>query len=225
MEEDPAVLIQRLQEEVLQLRTKLKKVTVEKDRLEEECDLLAEANVRLREELAKYAVQHEAEQEPVLEDSNLKEDNSHAIVEDELDVFIEGGDDYANRQQKQITNATSGKNVICTAFFYTEEIGQVVFCGGVDATIHGYDPLTGLELYNFKATAPILSLDCFDCCLAAGMMDGSLLLAYITSIDNNPRIITFKDHNKYVISVKWSLDGLYLATAGHDKTVNIYKNK
>lgn len=36
-------------------------------------------------------------------------------------------------------------------------------------------------------------------------------------------VTTFKDHSKYVVAVKFSSDGRYLATASHDKSVNLYK--
>ena len=46
-------------------------------------------------------------------------------------------------------------------------------------------------------------------------------------VDENthPVVLNFKDHSKYVVSLKWSRDGQFLATAGHDRYVNIYKKK
>eukprot|EP01034_Spumella_vulgaris_P025000 gene25000-31403_t len=35
-------------------------------------------------------------------------------------------------------------------------------------------------------------------------------------------VTSFKDHTKYVVAVKFSADGEYLATASHDKSVNVY---
>lgn len=47
----------------------------------------------------------------------------------------------------------------------------------------------------------------------------------VVDTETHPVKVEFKDHSKYVINVKWSRDGQYLATAGHDRNVNIYKKK
>ena len=229
MMDEKDILINQLQEEIQRLNQQLEKITLEKEKLDEECDILAEDNERMRMELLKYespsrdtGISNEPQENETLFKKEAPIKGASSV---QLEVFVEGRENYVNKQLKQFPNAASGKNVICTAFFHSTEIGQVIFCGGVDATIHGYDPLTGIELYTFKSTAPVLTLDCYGSCVAAGSMDGSLLVSYITSVESNPRIVSFKDHTKYVIALKWSLDGSYLATAGHDKTVNIYKRR
>ncbi len=40
-----------------------------------------------------------------------------------------------------------------------------------------------------------------------------------------PAVVSFKDHTKYVVCIKWSMDGQLLATVSHDKSVNLYRNR
>lgn len=45
------------------------------------------------------------------------------------------------------------------------------------------------------------------------------------SSSSSSSVLMFKDHTKYVVGIKWSPDGAYLATVSHDKTVNLYKKR
>jgi WD40 repeat protein len=233
MDESESRLVKSLQDEVGLLQEQLARMTLERDKLEEECDVLALDNDRLRTEVNRLTRSQPAtRKDKVVEVFSA---SSAAIVED-LDIFIDNSNEIfpVNHILKTISNANSGKNVICTAFLCqnpseksndTEHLPDVLFTGGVDAYVKGYDYLTGIELYSFKGNAPVLCIDCYSHFAAIGMMDGSLMIIYLMSVDSTPHILFYKDHSKYVISVKWSNDGKYLATAGHDKVVNIYVNK
>jgi WD40 repeat protein len=45
------------------------------------------------------------------------------------------------------------------------------------------------------------------------------------TVDSVPRCQQVQGHNKYVVAVAWSSDGALLATAAHDKLVNVYQFK
>lgn len=45
------------------------------------------------------------------------------------------------------------------------------------------------------------------------------------SEDDDPIYMDFKDHNKYIAGLKFSLDGKYLASTSHDRSIQIYKLK
>ena len=46
-----------------------------------------------------------------------------------------------------------------------------------------------------------------------------------SSSSSSSNVLVFKDHTKYVVGIKWSPDGAFLATVSHDKTVNLYKKR
>lgn len=59
-------------------------------------------------------------------------------------------------------------------------------------------------------------------------------IALTSSMDKSHHIVdfmdgqviqSFSDHEKYVVRVKWSPDGLWFATASYDRTANLYKKK
>lgn len=218
----------QLEEEVERLKDEINRLNQEKDRLDEECDLLAEENERLRGLLANTNITVTPEKAAAIEQKESVQEvlfTEEHLKHEELEVFVDDPfNNYVNHSLKQIPNASSGKNVICTSFFTNEDIGDILFCGGVDAVLRGYDYHSGIELYTFKTSAPVLTIVCSKHCVACGMMDGSLLLVFIASPDSNPITITHKDHTKYCIALKWSSDGRYLASAGHDKVLNLYRN-
>ena len=224
--------MEELQRQIEQLKAQLEAERIAREKLEEECDLLAEDNVRLRS-LAQSAPP--APSSSAVTASTSASDipvgsmSGHDSIPVELDVFSEGDGDYAYQIKKSIANASGGKNVLSTAIFVSNpqlDYGDLVFCGGVDATLRAYDAATGVELFKEPQTAPVLSIDCSTTHVACGNMDGSHTVILMQSLEGtHPVVQPFKDHSKYVIAVRWSGDGQYLATAGHDKTVNLYRKK
>jgi hypothetical protein len=236
--------MEALLQEVEALKAALAAEREKNERLDEECDLLAMDNERLRMELAKYAHGHHHVLPPppppptaaVSSTQGVSELNPVVVVNTDIDVFEDNNLPYPNMLKKQIANANDGKNVISTTFFYDLSNGHnLVFSGGVDATIRGYDLIAGVQLLSHRATAPVLVLQAHPPYLAAGMMDGSFLIMKVnpfsdddeeeTSYESTPFIMKFKDHNKYIIALSWSPDGKYVATAGNDRTITIYQQK
>jgi WD40 repeat protein len=225
--------MEELQREIERLKAQLEAERQAREKLEEECDLLAEDNERLRSIAPTTAppvpttTVASAVAAPV---GGMSGESTSSTSAPELDVFVEGESDYAYHLLKSIPNASSGKNVLSTSIFVSNpslDFGDLVLCGGVDATLRAYDLMTGVERFKETQTAPVLSIDCSLTHVACGNMDGSALVMVMQSLsgESHPVIQKFKDHSKYVIAVRWSRDGEFLATAGHDKVVNIYHKK
>ena len=222
--------IEDLHAQIQALTSQLEAEKRKNEQLEDECDLLAMDNDRLRtevQELHRRIPVHDTSLPAMASagDDDKSASSSNTIA---LDVFIVGDGQYANRLRKHIQNASSGKNVLSTSIYHSvsnDKIPDVVFCGGVDAYLRGYDVSTGIEIYGEKTSAPVLCIDSHDPYVACGMMDGSMMVMMVVDEETHPVQINFKDHSKYVIAIKWSRDGQYLATAGHDRYVHIYKKK
>mmetsp|Transcript_28159 Transcript_28159/g.40092 ORF Transcript_28159/g.40092 Transcript_28159/m.40092 type:complete len:431 (+) Transcript_28159:27-1319(+) len=208
------------QEELEQLRNELRLEKQKSAQLEDECDALASEILRLQEELkSKSYGQRESE-------------ISSVPVMETLEVFIEGDGNYTKKKFCQIQNACEGKNVICVAFLKSAtaigEESTYVLCGGVDSNLNCYQCIGGEKLFTIKLSSPLLALDVKDYLIACSMMDGTVAVVKfdpMKSLINQEKeeyLQLIKDHSKYVISVQWSPCGQYLATASHDKSVNIY---
>lgn len=235
--------MESLLKEIEQLKAALAIQKEKNERLDEECDSLAMDNERLRKELAKFSRTHYPPPPPVTanDTGSISQGPSEispvVVVNNNVDVFEDNNTPYPNLIKKRITNANDGKNVISTTFFSDLSNGHnLVFSGGVDATIRGYDLLTGVQLLAHRATAPVLVLQASPPYVAAGMMDGSFVIMKLypfhddeddmnASHESPSFIMNFKDHNKYIIALSWSQDGKYVATAGNDKVINIYQQK
>lgn len=172
-----------------------------------------------------------------------------SLKADEGEIFLEGNYDYAHEAKATIENAAGGKNVIATAFLCLEGDSNedkennrtdLLVCGGVDATISFYAiSSTGCrysseppqKVYSLKTTAPVLTLAVQKTTVVAGLMDGSVYFLYCSHIRDSSRFseetpisVICKEHNKYVVGLKWSRDGLYLVSISHDKSMVVYKN-
>lgn len=85
------------------------------------------------------------------------------------------------------------------------------------------------------ASGAVLALEfnpVFTSIAAAGCMNGDVLvfdweklfLSGLGEENQNYLIDTFKDHGvKHVLSVKWSDDGVFLATASNDHSLQVYR--
>lgn len=226
-------------EEVAELRATIARLIAEKERLEEELDLLAEDNERLREQLSKY--QREIPNKPEVTENEITNGESlppPPSVPDHqpLDVFIDSGEEnYVKHPIKQILNAAGGKNVICTAFLSMpssedgEKGGDLLLSGGVDGCLRGFDPLTGVELISSRLPSPLLCIAVSGSLIAGGGMDGSLLLVLLSSSAHSPFSVSrekvMKEHSKPLVALSWGSEGRILATAGHDKTIHLYNHR
>jgi WD40 repeat protein len=157
-----------LKAEIESLKVALNREQKARLRLEEECDLLAEDNERLRA-LVPHSTSTNAAAPPLPPLSTTTTSTAATV---DLDFFTEDRDSYCAKSLfKSIANANGGKNVLSTAFLPAQNL---VFSGGVDASLRGYDLSTGEEHVCQSVTAPVLTMACSDSRVAAGMMDGSL---------------------------------------------------
>jgi len=223
-----------LLQEIERLKAELAAEREKNAALEEECDLLAMENERLRNGPNKNTGRSRNYPPPPPSESSASSASPSAVSFEptySTEVMIDSNQPYPNTVKRKIANASDGKNVISTTFFYDAEMGyNLVFSGGVDSTIRGYDVSTGVQLYSHRVQAPVLVLAACPPYLAAGMMDGSLVVIKFAPLDNNnldneqaPLVSVFKPHSKYVIAVAWSPDGLFLACAAHDQSATIFR--
>lgn len=142
--------------------------------LEEECDLLALDNVRLREENEQLKKQLTIQ----LRLNTLTEgvENITIANNSSLGDFVEDGDDlYPNRVLRTISNACDGKNVIAVTYCCG---GKYVLCAGGDNSVHLYNAsnVEAPVVWTQKLSAPATCLEPFGSLVVCSLFDGSLVL-------------------------------------------------
>jgi hypothetical protein len=172
---------------IADLKKQLEKMTAKYYSLEEECDLLAMENDRLRTLCTGNGVNPDFSvdrqtKSPVETGTGSSTSSSFGIAgnEDESEFLINaGGDDmYARSVGREIQNACGAGNVLCVGYirFPTDSIcepSEYVLCGGVDKVLRLYSLTTGALLYELELLAPILAIDTMGALVACSMMDGS----------------------------------------------------
>lgn len=114
--------------------------------------------------------------------------------------------------------SNGGMNVLCVCFACAGN-DEIVISGGADKSIRLFSR-SGGELSYIFASAPVLSLDSHLSMVAFSCMDGS---HGIFDTSDTKHVVTLQEtHSKYVVCVRWSCSGAFLATASYDKTVNVY---
>lgn len=190
--------------------------------LEEDCDLLAFDNHRLRQEnerLMALCPPPVPSDDAAIDASNLLE---------------EGDGTHANSLEYTIESACDGANVIAATFYNQADTrNSHVCCGGANNMINFFRiPVdssdTQQKLFSYTTTGPILVIDSnrLYSLVSVGSMDGKLYVIDTSQFDKTDTIDIiqiFNDHQKYVVCTKFSPDGNLLATGSHDKTVNLYK--
>lgn len=86
------------------------------------------------------------------------------------EYFVDGAGQFVRKQHLVISNASSGKNVICVSIFRAD----LVICGGVDGYLNGFHCKNGEPTLKVPMQSPVLSIDCTSNAIACSMMDGSL---------------------------------------------------
>ena len=134
-------------------------------KLEEECDLLAMDNMRLREELQRMKISH----------PDPKKSDQHGLI---LNVFTDGDGLYANYSTNHIYQATSDKNVLSVGIITSDEgsNADIIVCGGVDNQLTLYDYQSCVKIGFVETLGPVLFIDIFQSYIAASMMDGSHII-------------------------------------------------
>ena len=208
---DSAASVEDLLQEIECLRSELAEERERRRALDEECDSLAMANCVLTEELATLRRRSSLLNPPRLSPPSPSEEM----------VITEGDNNYAKHEMLKLNNAAGGSNVLSVCFL---EQGlhdeQLLVCGGADKKVYGYSK-SGELVFTHDLTAPVLSVASHHDLLAISCMDGSH--AILRTSDNLK--ISFHDHSKYVIFIRWSVSGKFLATACYDKSVKIYAIK
>eukprot|EP01033_Poteriospumella_lacustris_P002579 gene2579-1875_t len=214
--------MESLLEELERLRQELAEERQRRVALEEECDLLAEDNARLRSEIEKSRFNTRP---PIPPDQSA---SAVAAVAGDVEVFVEGSGNYARVVRHTVVHASDGKNVLSTAVFQSqspENMSDVGFVGGVDAHLRGFALSSGAELFVHKLPGPVLFIDCCPPWIACGTMDGTLMIGHLDSVSMELSIAEYKNHSKYVVGVRWSPSAKYVATVSYDKSVILYRRK
>lgn len=218
-----------MEEELARLRLEVEEERARRVELEDENDLLAMANVQLQNELAVFrkaggggsagmsAAGFRASA-TVAGDDEVGSGNDGGVPL----LGFDGDGRFANQAKCVIDNACGSMNVLSVSFCNgcsSADAAEVVACGGTDNCVSVYDIETGAQISKFPLTAPVLMIDSFGCLLACSMMDGGVAIINVGS----GVVRHLKDHSKYVVGVRWSPDGKYLATVSHDKSVHLYR--
>ena len=167
---------------IADLKKQLEKMTAKQDSLEEECDVLAMENERLRT----LCQQNGINPDFTIDSGKTKDTGIVTNIEEDEEFLVNaGGDDkYACSIGREIQNACGAGNALCVEYLHltsstdadtTTEggCGEYVLCGGVDMTLRLYALSTGTLLYQHELAAPILAIDSVDALVACSMMDGS----------------------------------------------------
>lgn len=156
------------QAEIERLKAALAVAEADKLKLEEECDLLAFDNDRLNGEVTRLKATVESYKAANLSLNNLSLNDTETT--EGIGIFVEGDNKFANSLKLKILDANSGKNVICTTFLVDGE-DDILLTGGVDGALNGFNS-SGVRLFSYKLTAPVLAIDVHGLVIACSLMDG-----------------------------------------------------
>jgi hypothetical protein len=157
-------------------------------KLEEECDLLAEENIRLNREIVKLKALLLSSSIPSSSSdprdaSSRHPDIVHSSITGsaaaEVLVRRDGDGLFANRILTRIPRACGDKNVLSASFLINQHAvanQDIVVCGGVDGNLSLYDADSSTLLRQFMIGAPVLTLSIWETRIAASMMDGSVAI-------------------------------------------------
>lgn len=207
-----------LENEVLDLKEQLIQERRTRISLEEQLDLLAIENERLRGELLLNMSKNENQEYNEINIPTKKED-----ANDFLENLLKEGDGlFPQSIAMQYSNACQGTNVTCVTYCNLSYDSEIIVAGGANKTLYGYSMENFTTIFTFTFSAPIIAVTSHGSVIACSMMDGSHAVLDVN--DPNPdNVIHIKDHTKYVVCIQFSPDGQFLATASHDKSVNLYR--
>ena len=183
------------EEEITWLREQLCKEREAKIKLDEELDLLAFDNDRLKGLVASAGIGQPAKPVGVATSATV----IAATADDGLEELLQEGDGrFADAVVTRIDNACGGMNALCVAFcpHPTAATGSwALACGGVDKVLRVYSvpwlilPCPSSSdapqlLLSHAFSAPILALDVCGSLVACGLMDGShAVVSYYATLE------------------------------------------
>jgi WD40 repeat protein len=222
-----------MEEEILKLKNELENEKMHRLQLEDELDLLAVDNDRLRKLLASNggvgsnngATAFRSRDSGGGLIGNFSSTSTTVDPNYEWrELLVDGNNICADTLHTRIENACGGMNALCVDFC-TCEGNDVIACGGVDKVlrIHSISTEGSALLQSYSLSAPILAIDSYGSLVGCSLMDGHHAIVDIAGDQDKEAVTIFKDHTKYVVCIKWSPDGCFLATVSHDKTINLYK--
>ena len=156
-----------------QLRADLSKERELRLKLEDDCDLLALENIRLRGELEtlRASIKTNNPELNLENDVELVKSNNE-LANNDNDFLIEGDGLYPDTVVKTITNACNSKNITTLAFCYNF---SYIICGGADNSIHVYS-ISGDYHWTDLFSSPATRMASFDNYTACSLLDGTTLL-------------------------------------------------
>jgi WD40 repeat protein len=212
--------LENLKREINQLKQELAIERSKVEKLEEECDLLAEFNEQLQSEMTQLRGLKNIGSLEVQRTAVPDEEERIDLV---IESFADQSHEYAKNRTSCLPNISGGKNPISTCIFVSSVGQDIVFCGGVDCCLRGFDLNTNSEILMKQLSAPILCLSSFSSFVGCGLMDGSHFLGIFDSRSLELSGEELRNHQKYVVGVAFSDSGDFFTTISHDKSVNIYR--
>lgn len=172
------------EKEIALLRERLERETNRRIELEDECDLLATENERLRGILHLHGLSE-------------KPQPLHVDPSREIDGLLMTGDSgYAKREILKKVEAAGNGNVLSVGLLGNDDNFSIC-TGGVDKQLRFYDIAIDSDLdysiaetHRVPVSAPILSIDSTKCgnLIACSLMDGSVVITVSNPININDQI-------------------------------------
>ena len=198
--------------EIVYLRAQLAEERAARIKLDDELDILAWENDRLRNLVAALPKTPPVAIKPA---TSVDTDSNNDDVEVPDQLLVEGNGKYANKVVSRIDNACGGMNALCVAFcplpasndHAPKERAWAMACGGVDkvfrvysvpwllgsvvtsdssSTVNENDDNHNQLMLSCPLSAPILAMAVYGPLVACAMMDGGLAVVRVVSL-----IITF----------------------------------
>eukprot|EP01105_Mastigella_eilhardi_P008644 TRINITY_DN208_c1_g1_i1.p1 TRINITY_DN208_c1_g1~~TRINITY_DN208_c1_g1_i1.p1 ORF type:complete len:408 (-),score=122.25 TRINITY_DN208_c1_g1_i1:1265-2488(-) len=136
-------------------------------------------------------------------------------------------------------NKTSDKNLICKLVNSFQNLGssnllcvkfnptpdsKLIAVGATDHHLYVCDWTTGAVLHSIALPGAVIYADWHPAIPNILLASTLAFTHHVIDISATDKVVqSFKDHSKYAVIVRWSIDGSMFATASYDKSVKLYK--